>query len=197
MIISLMDSMYYLVCNDPGGRDLERVLRARGGALPEQKALEEARALLDVLHFLHNQRPPFFLGELWTSDVWVTEAGEWLLVPFTLVRTIDQSPTPYRAPELLSADIEPSRATDMYAISALLYHVLTGSVPPTAVQQQAGTPLPAPRVLNPEISTLAEQALLRGMQIKQQNRYQTARELRLALETVQMMAGRPLRHDFG
>ena len=186
------DAVYYLVSDDPGGRDLERVLRARGGALPEQEVLEQARPLLDMLEFLHNQRPPFFLGELWASDVWVTEAGEWLLVPFTLARTIDQTPTPYRAPELLSSDVEPSRATDMYTVSALLYHVLTGSVPPTAAQQQAGTPLPAPRTLRPEISTLAEQALLRGLQIKQQNRYQTARELRLALDTVQMMAGRPL-----
>jgi WD40 repeat protein len=184
--------VYYLVCDDPGGRDLERVLRARGGTLAEQDALEQAQRLLTTIEFLHDQRPPFFLGELWASDIWVNEAGEWLLVPFTLARTIDQAPTPYRAPELLSSDVEPSRATDTYAVSALLYHVLTGAVPPTAPQQQAGTQLPAPRALNPDISTLAEQALLRGMQIKEQNRYQTARELRLALETVQMMAGRPL-----
>jgi WD40 repeat protein len=185
-------STYYLVCDDPGGRDLERVLRARGGKLAEQATLEQARKLLNTVEFLHNQRPPFFLGELWASDVWVNDAGDWLLVPFTMARPIDQAPTPYRAPELLSSDVEPGRASDTYAISALLYHVLTGAVPPTAQQQQAGTLLPAPRVLNPEISTLAEQALLRGMQIKQQNRYQTVRELRLALETVQMMAGRPL-----
>lgn len=182
---------YYMVCEQPDGQDLAQVLRARG-PLPEKEVLEQARPLLNALEYLHTQRPPFFLGELWASDIWVTETGEWQLAPFTLARTIDPTPTSYLAPELAAPHVEPGRATDTYAFSALLYHVLTGQVPPPTIQQQAGTPLPAPRALNPELSALIEQVLLRGLQLREQNRYQTARELRLALDTVQIMAGRTL-----
>lgn len=184
--------VFYLVCDDPGGQDLERTLRARGAPLAEAEALVQARGLIDLLEHLHNQRPPLLLGELWLSDVWVSEADGWRLLPLPLLRPVSGAPSPYRAPELARAETEPERASDTYTLCALLYQALTGVAPPSAEQHQAGTPLTGPRSLNPGLSALLEQALLRGLEQRPPNRYQTARELLLALETVQMMAGRSL-----
>jgi WD40 repeat protein len=183
---------FYAVCPDPGGQDLERFLRAQGGPLAEAEVLGQARGLIDLLERLHDQRPPLLLGELWVSDLWVAEGGAWRLPPFPLLRPISTAPSPYRAPELAHPDAEPDRATDTYAVCALLYHALTGAHPPTAEQRLAGAPLTGPRSLNPALSALLEQALLRGLEQRPPNRYQSARELRLALETVQMMGGRSL-----
>jgi WD40 repeat protein len=183
---------YYLVCVDPGGQDFERALRARGGPLPESEALAQGMRLLEALEYLHHQRPPIYLGDPYPGDLWIGEDGAWRLTPFTLARPIGHVPSPYRAPELTEKDAEPTAPGDLYAISALLYHALTGWAPPTAEQQKAGTPLTGPRVLNPTLSALAEQALLRGLQQRPVNRYQAAREMRLAIETVQMMGGRSL-----
>src|SRR5262249_52643088 len=83
-------------------------------------------------------------------------------------------------------------ASALYVPVALIYHALTGWAPPTAEQQQAGTPLNGPRSLNPSLSPLMEQALLRGLQQRPGNRYQVASEMRVALEMVQMMDGRSL-----
>jgi WD40 repeat protein len=183
---------YYLVCEDPGGQDLDRALRTRGGPLPETDALVQMRRLLELTDQLHSQKPPLFLGDPMPGDLWVAENGTWTLTPFTLARPIGQNPSPYRAPELSQPDAEPNQASDIYGLGALLYQVMTGWAPPTTEQQQAGMPLNGPRVLNPQVSQLAEQALLRSLQPKPMNRYQTAREMRIALETISMLGGRSL-----
>jgi WD40 repeat protein len=186
------DESYYLVCEDVGGQDLERALRARGGPLPEGPTLQQLQRMLGLLEQLHEQKPALFLGDPLPVDLWIGDSGEWRLAPFTLVRTIASAPSPYRAPELARPDAEPSAASDMYALAALLYQALTGWAPPTAAQREAGTPLNGPRALNPGLSTLAEQVLLRGLQLKPENRYQVARELRMSIEMVQIMDGRAL-----
>jgi WD40 repeat protein len=183
---------YYMVCDDVGGQDLERALRARGSPLLEGATLAQAQRMLGMLEDLHTQKPALFLGDPRPSDIWAREDGTWYLAPFTLVRPIGQNPSPYRAPELDQPDGEPTASSDLYALAALLYFTLTGWAPPTASQRDAGTPLNGPRALNPNLSTLAEQVLLRGLQLRPENRYQVARELRLSLEMVQMMDGRSL-----
>jgi WD40 repeat protein len=186
------DNLYYVVYDDVGGQDLERSLRARGGPLREDETLEQAPRLLDALDHLHSQKPPLFLGDPLPGDVWIGEDGAWRLTPFTLIRPITHTPSPYRAPELDLPNAEPTAASDLYALNALLYHALTGWAPPTSVQRAAGTPLNGPRALNPAISTLVEQVLLRGLQLRPENRYQVAREMRLSLDMVTMMDGRSL-----
>ncbi len=183
---------YYFVCADPGGQDLERMTRARGGPFPEADALLQATRLLHLLEHLHSQRPPLFLGDLAPGDVWISEQGVISLAPFTLASPIGQAPSPYRAPELVRADAEPTTVSDVYTVGALAYHMLTGWSPPTPEQQEAGMPLNGPRVLNPQISPLVEQVLLRALQLRAVNRFQVAREMRIALETAHMMGGRSL-----
>src|SRR6266508_2141381 len=183
---------YYVVCQDITGQDLERTLRSRGAPLPEHPALEQAQRLLDVLGHIQRQKPALFLGDPLPSDIWLGDDGNWRLLPFPLIRTINQAPSPYRAPELNAPDAEPAVPSDLYALSALLYYALTGWAPPTAEQRQAGTPLNGPRSLNPNLSTLAEQVLLRGLQLKPENRYQVTREMRQSLEMVDIMDGRSL-----
>jgi WD40 repeat protein len=183
---------YYIVCDDIGGQDLERTLRARGGPLPEAATLTQARRILDVLEYLHQQKPPLHLGDPQAGDVWIGEDGAWHIAPFTLIRPIGHAPSAYRARELDRPTGEPNAASDLYALSAMLYQALTGWAPPTAAQREHGTLLNGPRALNPTLSTLIEQVLLRGLQLKPENRYQVTREMRQSLEMVDIMDGRSL-----
>jgi WD40 repeat protein len=183
---------YFVVCQDVTGQDLERTLRSRGGPLPEQPTLEQAQRVLDALEHLHSQKPALFLGDPVAADIWLGEDGSWRLLPFSAIRPVNVAPSAYRAPELNAPDAEPTVPSDLYALAALLYQALTGWAPPTAEQRKAGTPLNGPRSLNPNISPLAEQVLLRGLQLRPENRYQTPREMHLSLEMVAMMGGRSL-----
>jgi WD40 repeat protein len=183
---------YYLVADDPGGQDLERVARDRGGPLPEVEVLGLVERLLGALDVLHSRTPPLLVGDLRSTDMWSSLDGGLFLAPFALARHFAKDDSPYRAPELSDADAEPTTASDVYAIGAVLYQLLTGWAPPTVAQRMAGTPLNSPRVLNARVSALAEQLVLRALELKPVNRYQQAREMRSALETVRLMAGRPL-----
>ena len=183
---------YYIVCEDVSGQDLERTLRARGEPFAEDATIGQARKLLDAIDHLHNQKPALFLGDPLPADVLVCDDGTWRLAPFTIVRPISHTPSPYRAPELDQPEAEPTSASDLFALTALLYHALTGWAPPTSAQRQAGAPLNGPRTLNPQLAPLAEQVLLRGLQMRPENRYQVPREMRLSLDMVQMMGGRSL-----
>ncbi|WP_255603262.1 serine/threonine protein kinase [Oscillochloris sp. ZM17-4] len=183
---------YYLVADDPGGQDLDRVARDRSGPMPEPEVLNLVDRLLGALDVLHERNPPLLLGDLRSTDLWSSPDGGLSLAPFALVRHVGAEPSAYRAPELHDTQAEPTTSSDLYAIGAVLYQLLTGWPPPTAAQRDAGTPLNAPRTLNARVSALAEQLALRALEKKPANRYQRAREMRSALETVRLMAGRPL-----
>ena len=197
MILPVLDhfaegEQYVVVCDDLSGQDVERTLRARGGPFAEDFVLGQAQRLLGALEHIHSQRPALFLGEPLASDLLIGDGGEWRLTPFTMIRPLGHAPSPYRAPELDIPGAEPTPTSDLYALSALLYQALTGWAPPTTAQRQAGTPLNGPRALNPQLSSLAEQVLLRGLQLKPENRYQVPAEMRMSLDMVKMMAGRSL-----
>lgn len=182
----------YLVADDPGGQDLDRFARDRGGPMAENEVLGHVDRLLGALDLLHSRTPPLAVGDLRSADLWSSLDGGLFLAPFALVRHVGGDASPYRAPELGEAHAEPTPASDVYAVGAVLYQLLTGWAPPPAPQRQAGTPLNSPRMLNARVSALAEQLVLRALELKSVNRYQQAREMRSALETVRLMAGRPL-----
>ncbi|HEX5689306.1 MAG TPA: hypothetical protein VFX76_04855, partial [Roseiflexaceae bacterium] len=181
---------YYLVADDPGGQNLERTLRLHGNPLREAEVLPQMPWLLGAIEFLHSQRSPLYLGDLAPTDIWIGEDGAWRLTPFALARPLSRTPSPYRAPELSKCDADMTAPSDLYSVGALLYYAVTGLPPTTPEQQAAGAPLIGPRTLNPTLSPMAEQALLRALQQRPGNRYQVAREMRMAFETIQMLGGR-------
>ena len=82
----------------------------------------------------------------------------------------------YMAPEQVRNGSIDER-TDVYALGAILYELLTGEVPfknedpwQSAFQRTTGDPI-APRVLNPAISPQAEEIVLHALQRKPGDRY--------------------------
>lgn len=184
------DAAVYLVAADPGGQDLERVARDNRAAWSEPQVFAQMERLLQVLAEVHAAQPPLYLGELRSTDLWATPEGELALTPFLFARPRLPTSSPYRAPELEHSPAQPTPASDLYALAAVMYHLLTGWSPPTAEQRRAGVPLNPPRTLNAQITPLTEQMLLRALDLQPANRYQQARELRAALEVVPVLTAR-------
>jgi serine/threonine-protein kinase len=88
---------------------------------------------------------------------------------------------PYSPPEQYGQGITDPRS-DIYALGATLYTLLTGQEPPESVDRVSnGVPLTPPRQLMPALSPHVEAAILHACEVNKTQRFQTAHDLRLAL----------------
>ncbi|MBZ5711982.1 serine/threonine-protein kinase [Nannocystis pusilla] len=89
----------------------------------------------------------------------------------------------YMAPEQVRGGVMDAR-TDIYALGAMLYHALTGRPPFAAPSPIAlglahcQEPVPAPRLLRPDIPVEWEALILRALEKDPARRFQSASELR-------------------
>ncbi len=84
----------------------------------------------------------------------------------------------YSAIEQYSSEGRSGKATDIYAICALLFYTLTGKRPPEAVTRAYEPRLNMPAELAEEIPSHVFAALAAGLQVMPENRIQTMDELR-------------------
>ena len=73
--------------------------------------------------------------------------------------------------------------TDVYALAATLYYILTVEVPTISPLRAIGTPLEPPKQINPSISDKVNQAILKGMEVKPEDRPQSMQEWLTLLQT--------------
>lgn len=144
------------------------------GALPEAEALQYVRQVGSALSLLHRQG---WVHQDVKPENLIQPSGANLvvLVDFGLsglVGTPGFSGQEYAAIEQFRSQETPTPATDIYALAASLYFVLTGQ-PPIAAPLRHHTPLVPPRQLQPQISPVVEAAILSGMAVQAALRPQT------------------------
>lgn len=170
----------YLVMDYVPGSDLLHIVREarrKGRFLPEAQVLGWVEQLCDALAFLHRQDPPILHRDIKPENIKLTPEGDIKLVDFGLSRPLDPESSstltglrgmgslPYTPLEQYgdSADHTDMRS-DLYALGATLYHLLTGTPPPSA-QEVFLKPdsLVLPRQLNPDISSAVQDTILAAM----------------------------------
>jgi len=183
----------YLVMDFVPGHDLRDVIeRAQKDHKPIEleKALDWIDQLCDALIYLHEQDPPILHRDIKPSNIKVTPAGLIKLVDFGLVklqnsdeaRTITivqgRGTAAYTPLEQYGGDDSHTDVrSDIYALGATVYHLLTGQVPPTARERfLAPQCLIPPRTLNPRISPGMEAAILQAMALHPDERMASVRE---------------------
>lgn len=179
----------YMVVGDLGGSDMHTTARellpGLGGEL--DGGMQRIEALLHLFGQLHSQPTALLVGELHSSDIWIAADQQPRLAPFALIRPLAATDTPYRAPELDQPDTIPTRASDMYALGGVLYYLLTGWLPLSAAQREAGMQLNPPSSLNPLLSPLYDRVLERALSMAPYTRYNSPSELLRALQIVRLL----------
>lgn len=195
-----IDDKEYLVMDFVEGEDLQQVfdrhVQQFRTPLPEKSVLAWADQVLDALSYLHGQRPsPIIHRDIKPGNIILTPNGVVKLVDFGLVKLLGTGSqdtalalrgigTPaYTALEQYpGAEGHTDARTDLYALGATLYHLLTGT-PPANVRDRLLNPkaLEKPRRLNPNLSAQTESALLKAIEVHPNQRFQSASQMRVAL----------------
>ncbi len=187
----LPDSGQYLVMDYIEGEDLEAML-ARRGRLPEAQVLEWVAQVCDALSYLHSRPQPVIHRDIKPANIRIAaDDGRVVLVDFGISKLYDpggrttvgaQAVTPgYSPPEQYGGGATDARS-DIYALGATLYHLLTGSPPPESIKRMAGEgDVMPPQRLNPAVSPFVGEAILAALALPTGQRFQNAAALKAAL----------------
>ncbi len=178
----------YLVMDHIEGEDLKGLLR-RQGPLPEHQALNWICQVLDALEYLHSRQ--VIHRDVKPANVKITPQGQVFLVDFGLAKVYDpgqettigaRGATPGYAPPEQYGQGRTDARSDVYSAGATLYSLLTGLVPPDALELVLSrVEVPSVRQSAPGVSGHVDAAVKRAMQTVPEDRFQTARALRDAL----------------
>ncbi|HEV7215616.1 MAG TPA: protein kinase, partial [Chloroflexota bacterium] len=185
----------YLVMDFVDGDNLEQIFSRNGGRpLPEREVLLWMLPICDALQYLHTRMPPILHRDVKPSNIIVTPAGHPVLVDFGIAKEhqpganrtatfVRKAGTEgYAPPEQYSAGGPTGPWSDVYGLGATLYQLLTGRIPPTAVERVAlDAPMPHPRALNPTLSPITDAVIWRALAIRPGDRYQSVLEFAQAI----------------
>jgi formylglycine-generating enzyme required for sulfatase activity len=186
------DQGQYLVMEFVEGEDLGEKLRLVGSPLPEARVLDWVGQVCDALTYLHNQNPPVIHRDIKPANIKVTPAGKVMLVDFGIAKLFDpelrttvgaRAVTPgYSPPEQYGRSATDAQS-DIYALGATAYHLLTGQLPPDSIDvlSSSAAPLRPAHEVNLAVSPQVSGAVERAMQLNRANRWSSIAEFKIAL----------------
>jgi serine/threonine protein kinase len=190
----------FLVMQYIPGEDLAQMLSERGSAFPQDEVLRWADQLCDALDYLHTQDPQIIHRDIKPQNLKLTARGQIVLLDFGLAKgsagqltavTTSASIfgyTPNYAPLEQVQGMGTDARSDIYALAATLFHLITNVKPPdalsraTAVVNGEADPLPPASTIAPGISNAFANVLTKGMSQKRDDRFATANEMRQAVQ---------------
>ena len=194
----------YLVMEHISGDDLSKRLEGAQKAFPLSWVMFWADQLLDALSYLHSHEPPIIHRDIKPQNLKLTDENHVILLDFglsknstgqTKIGDSGQSGstgsvvgyTPHYAPMEQIRGIGTSPKSDIYSLSATLYQLLTNSVPPDALSRAdsmlngSPDPIKPPTELNPEVPQAVSEVIIKGMEVSQDKRFLTAKEMQKAM----------------
>src|SRR5579864_2516267 len=151
---------FYLVMQLIEGQNLLEIIQQRGMPCSEQETLRWLLPITEVLFELHSRHPAVMHRDIKPGNLIITPGQTAVLVDFGLTKLYDPNSDTQTMVRAVSGGFSPveqyigktSPQSDIYALAATIYFLLTLRTPPTAISRSVRDELIAPRVLNPALS---------------------------------------------
>ena len=188
----------FLVMQFIGGVDLAKIISQQPGPFPRDQVIAWADQLLDALIYLHSRDRQVIHRDIKPHNLKLTANGQIALLDFGLAKAqpADSSITASQAffgytrhfaPLEQIQDQHTDPRSDIYALGATLYHLLTGIKPPDAMVRASATVNARPdplqsadkihEAVGPQIAAILDKAMAQ----RPEDRYADATEFREAL----------------
>lgn len=193
-IIEVLDSFEengtaYMVMPFVAEENLEEYTKKQpNNRLSEAEALDyilQIASSLEILHaqnILHRDIKPSNILRKSNGEIVLIDFGsarEWILSDYSQTMSAIISPG-YAPPEQYNPSAKRTPSSDIYAIAATLYRLLTGAIPLDATARTLDDlPEPSHKV---EVSIPVNQAIMKALALRPMQRYQTIREFVGALK---------------
>lgn len=191
-----VDTMYYMAMSFLEGRDLRQILKEYSRldqVLSPQQVVTIIRDIADALDYAHRQG--VIHRDVKPSNIMVTADGHAVLTDFGLAMNAQEGTigntfgsVHYIAPEQAVSSAAAVPQSDLYALGVVLFEIMTGRVPfedvsaMTVALKHISDPPPVPSTINPKISLLVDQVILKAMDKEPARRYPTGVAFVQALE---------------
>lgn len=173
----------YMVMEYLQGLSLADLLKQKGGKLSEPEALSYIQKICQGLEVLHESQ--FLHRDIKPDNIMLTKDNRVVLIDFGAARDFTSRSskrftamfTPGYTPlEQYGQTLNLGAFTDIYALGATLYHLLTGVVPPSAIERAAGVELKSVCQVNPQISPHISHAISKALTMEVKERTQSVQE---------------------
>ena len=169
------------------GVTLDNMLEKRGKPFDVQSAVAICRQVAETIDYLHSLTPPVAHRDIKPKNIMITDNGQLKLIDFELTKEIPYrnddirvyGTVGYSAPEQFTALATVDQRADIYSIGMTLYTLVTGIDP--SVPPHIRLPI---RKLNENLPQSLESLIEKCVDIDQDKRYGSAKELIEALDAV-------------
>ncbi|HEX3282056.1 MAG TPA: serine/threonine-protein kinase [Pyrinomonadaceae bacterium] len=199
----------FLVMQFIAGVDLASIIAQQPGPFPRDQVIAWADQLLDALIYLHSHDRQVIHRDIKPHNLKLAANGQIALLDFGLARAkpADTSATASRgffgytrqyAPLEQIEDRRTDPRSDIYALGATLYHLLTGIKPPDALERASAVINSEPDPLQPAnkiyaaVGPQVAAILGKAMALRPEERYANATDFREALRRLGRINIRPI-----
>ena len=174
----------YMIMEGPGGLSMQTFVWKKG-PVPIDSLLELMKPMLKTLCQIH--RKGLIHRNICPENIRMYGDGSMKLVNFGTVQgAVDEnSLKPGYAPaELYGLHGRSGPWSDVYALCASIYTCITGQIPPLSAERAAADTIYRPSEFGVTLSSRQEAALMRGLAVWPEERYQSVEQLMDALDLV-------------
>jgi formylglycine-generating enzyme required for sulfatase activity/predicted Ser/Thr protein kinase len=183
------NSTAYTVMEFIQGETLKQKIQ-REGAMHPQVALKLIAQLLDAVEEVHAKG--MLHRDIKPDNILLSPEGRVVLIDFGSARDFTEGKTTtqtamltpgYSPIEQYSNRAQRGPYTDIYALGATIYYLITGEKPLAATDRNLEE-LKPPHLLNPNVSSQVSSAVLLAMDMRPENRFQQIKDMREALSSL-------------
>jgi len=184
----------YMVMNFIEGRSLQCIVD-ENGPLSYPEAVNYMAQITDAVRYIHEHN--ILHRDIKPENIMVTADYKAILIDFGSAREFEQDKTQmhttmlthgYAPPEQYTANSKKGSYTDIYALGATLYFILTGKVPLEAAARSIEE-ITEPKQLNPSIPNEGNRTIMKAMKLKKEERYQLVQDFMNDLKNVRGGSG--------